>query len=72
LAKKNKYLYESAIEDFNRAIELDPKNSMAYSYRAIAKKSIGRFTEGIEDYTKQIELDPSNIAAYLSRGHARH
>ncbi|AEM20745.1 TPR domain-containing protein [Brachyspira intermedia PWS/A] len=60
--------YEEAIEDFNRAIKLDPNNSDAYLNRGISKSDLGNDKEAIEDFNRAIELEPDNSDAYLNRG----
>ena len=62
---------DGAIADFNRAIELDPKNDAPYFNRAQAKKLKNDKAGAIADYTKAIELGSTNPAAYNNRGNAR-
>jgi len=64
-------------------VKADPKNSMAYTYRAVANGKIALFkgvfsVSGIvnsvrEDCEKAISLDPNNAIAYyvLGRTHAK-
>lgn len=51
-------LYDKAIEDFTRTIELDPRYTDAYSNRGEAYAGKGLYDLAIEDYTKAIELEP--------------
>jgi len=60
-----------AIADFNRAIELDPKDDAAYYNRAQAKWLKKDAAGAIADYTRAIELGSTNPAAYNNRGNAR-
>jgi tetratricopeptide (TPR) repeat protein len=62
---------DGAIADFNRAIELDPKDDAPYFNRAQAKKLKNDNAGAIADYTKAIELGSTNPAAYNNRGNAR-
>ena len=57
-AKNSSGDYAGAIEDYTKAIELDPKFAVAYCNRGNAKDSSGDYAGAIEDYTKAIELDP--------------
>ena len=57
-----------AIEDFNKAIELDPENANTYYFRGHAYHNKGDHDRAIEDYNKTIELDPENANAYCNRG----
>jgi tetratricopeptide (TPR) repeat protein len=60
-----------AIADFNRAIELDPKDDAAYYNLAQAKWLKKDATGAITDYSRAIELGSTNPAAYNNRGNAR-
>ena len=63
-------LLERAIDDFSRAIELDPQLAGAYSYRAEAFHLKGLTDEAIRDSTKAIELGGSQQTigrAYTTR-----
>ena len=64
--------YAGAIEDFSRAIELDPKEWRIYGLRAEARKEAGDLDGAILDATKAIELNPSHPLAYASRASARN
>ena len=61
-------LYEQAITEFNKAIELDPEYAMAYNNRGNAYWNKGNFDRAIADYDKAIELDPEYAEAYGNRG----
>ncbi len=56
--------YEQAIEDYNKAIELDPDFAEAYYLRGVAYYVFDDPEQAIEDFTKAIELDP-NFASGL-------
>jgi len=62
---------DGAIADFDRAIELDPKDDAPYFNRAQAKWQKKDGTGAIADYTRAIELGSQNPAAYNNRGNAR-
>lgn len=62
---------DGAIADFNRAMELDPKNDAPYYNRAQAKKLKNDTAGAIADYTRAIELGSTNPAAYNNRANAR-
>ena len=61
-------LYTEAIEDYDRAIELDPDFKEAYNHRGLAKFYLNDFLGAISDYDKALELDPKFIEAYYNRG----
>ncbi len=60
--------YQDAIEDLDKAIELDPKLKNAYYGRGDVKYALGNFQDAIEDYNKAIELMPDYAKAYYGRG----
>lgn len=62
---------DGAIADFNRAVELNPKDDAPYYNRAQAKRLKNDTAGAIADYTKAIELGSTNPAAYNNRGNAR-
>jgi tetratricopeptide (TPR) repeat protein len=62
--------YDRAIDDFNKAITLNPKYALAYIGRGGAYFSIGENDRAIEDYSMAVQLMPANEIAYSSRGAA--
>jgi len=62
---------DGAMADFDRAIEIDPKDDAPYYNRAQAKRLKKDTTGAIADYTRAIELGSTNPAAYNNRGNAR-
>ncbi len=62
---------DGALADFNRTIELNPRDDAAYYNRAQAKRLKKDTVSAIADYTRAIELGSINPAAYNNRGNAR-
>jgi tetratricopeptide (TPR) repeat protein len=62
---------DGALADFDRAIELNPKDDAAYYNRAQAKRLKKDAGGAVADYTRAIELGSKNPAAYNNRGNAR-
>ena len=60
-----------AMADFSKAIEIDPKITVAYILRGIARQSNGELADAIADFSKAIELDPNEAVAYVNRGTAK-
>ena len=60
-----------AIEEFNRAIELDPDHVMAHVNRGNAQLQLRRFEEAIRDYDQVIKVAPEVPFVHLNRGNAR-
>jgi len=61
-------LYTESIEDYDRAIELDPRLKEAYNHRGLAKFYLNNFRGAISDYDKALELEPKFVEAYYNRG----
>lgn len=64
-------LYDSAIADFTKAIELDPKFHFAYNNRGIAFSRKKEFQAAIAGHSRTIELAPLEESGYTNRGIAR-
>lgn len=61
-------LYEQAIADFSRSIELNPQDSVAYNNRGLARaKGLQQYKESIADFTAAVDLDPQFAEAYDNR-----
>ena len=60
-----------AIQDFSRAIELDPKDAMNYSWRGGTYAGLQKYDLAIQDYGKAIEIDPKQSGFYAARGRIR-
>ncbi|MDJ0703403.1 MAG: tetratricopeptide repeat protein, partial [Leptolyngbyaceae cyanobacterium MO_188.B28] len=60
--------YKKALEDLNRAIELDPDYQWAITGRGITYQSMERYDEALADLNRAIELDPDYQWAITGRG----
>ncbi|MCG9134067.1 tetratricopeptide repeat protein [Candidatus Poribacteria bacterium] len=74
--------YEEGIKDYDKVIQLNPKNEIAYFDRGYAKYYLGKskadqgniaeaqadYQAAVEDYTEAIKLDPEYASVYNSRG----
>ena len=56
LPNKARAIWTAPIADFNRAIELDPKQPRAYMNRGFAKQAKGDHDGAIADYNRALEL----------------
>jgi Tfp pilus assembly protein PilF len=59
---------KEAINDFNKAIELDPGFADTYNLRGMVFMNEQKNSEAINDFNKAIELHPDNAHAYVNRG----
>lgn len=62
--------YDAAITDYNKAVELNPKEPDIYFSRGLAYFNKQSYTPAIADFDKVIELDPKEAMAYFKRGNA--
>ena len=60
--------YHKAIKCFDKAIEIDPKNAVAWIEKGYALNELGNLLEAIKCFDKAIEIDPKNIFAYRGKG----
>jgi len=58
--------YENALTEFNRALELQPNNSLARQYRANVYRRRGEWERSLADLQRAEELDPRD--AEIARG----
>lgn len=60
--------YEEAIEEYTRAIDVDPGLAAAYRYRGSAYLALEEYLQALDDFDRAIEIDPSFAEAHLGRG----
>ena len=61
---------EEPLQDFNEAINLDPKNPTAYHLRGMSFSNIFKSDQAILDFNEAIRLKPDFSEAYYERGAA--
>jgi tetratricopeptide (TPR) repeat protein len=59
---------DRAIQDYNKAIDLNSEDATAYNNRGSACAHKGDLDAAIQDYSKAIDLNPEDAAAYYNRG----
>ena len=64
-------LYDLAIANYNKAIQLEPNAANAYNNRGLAKARLGQHFAAISDFEKAIQLKPTLAEAYNNRGNAK-
>jgi len=61
-----------AMADYSKAIEIDPKNKLAYFNRGdLKKRLLVDYKGAIDDFSKAIEIDPNYTSAYYYRGETK-
>ncbi|MFD2567659.1 tetratricopeptide repeat protein [Pseudotenacibaculum haliotis] len=71
LIKSFSGLYNEALNDYNIAIEMDSKNSIAFNNRGYTYNIIEEYDKAINDFEKAILLDESFAYALNNRGFAK-
>ena len=59
---------DKAINDYNEAIRLDPKNAQAWSNRGNTQFEKGEYEKAINDYSEAIHLEPKEVFPWFNRG----
>lgn len=68
--RKNSLQLSDAIATYQRIIETDPTNAIAYQNIALVLMSQGKQLEAIAIYRKLLQLEPNNPVIYTSLGNA--
>jgi tetratricopeptide (TPR) repeat protein len=64
--------YEEGLDYFNRVIEQDPDNPMAYYNRGYCYYSMKEYDKAVTEFDKAIELNPRDSVSYLYKGIIRY
>ncbi len=59
--------YQRAMDDYNKALSLQPGNAFAYFNRANIKVRLKDYTGAIQDYSRAIEFEPGLAEAFFNR-----
>lgn len=60
--------YEQAVQDYTKALQVEPGNSYAYYNRGITRDRNGDYQGAVEDFSHAINLDPANADFFHNRG----
>ena len=63
--------HEDAIEDYTKAIEIEPNSVFAYRLRGDSKSKLGDYQGAINDYSKAIEIYPNKAYLYNYRSESK-
>jgi tetratricopeptide (TPR) repeat protein len=63
--------FDSAIKNYNKALELYPSNEGVYNNRGIAKISKKDVEGAIQDYNKALEINPGSTNTLMNRSNAK-
>lgn len=60
--------YPKAIEEYNKALEINSSYAVAYYNRSVAYTSIGKYEKAVTDCNKALQLNPRHAKSYHNRG----
>ena len=60
--------YESALFEYNQALDLDPDNPSGYNGRGVAYTGLSEYERAIEDFDHALALNPESASAFQNRG----
>jgi len=60
--------FDKAMENYEKAITLDPNDYLAYINRGVIFDKVGQFDRAIESYGKAMMSNPADYKAYYNRG----
>lgn len=63
--------FKEAIIDFNKALQVNPKDDQAFANRGKAKDELGVLQGALADLSKAIELNPGEHDYYIHRGNTK-
>ncbi|CAN6596574.1 hypothetical protein TRVA0_001S02960 [Trichomonascus vanleenenianus] len=63
--------YEGAVEEYTKAIRLDPDNPIYYTNRALALNKLKKYVDTIADCDSALEKDEKSFKAYYYKGLAQ-
>jgi Tfp pilus assembly protein PilF len=60
--------FDKAIENYDKAITLDPNDYLAYINRGAIFDKVGQLDKAIENFNKAVMVNPNDYAVYFNRG----
>ncbi|CAD8105549.1 unnamed protein product [Paramecium primaurelia] len=60
--------YDRAVEEYSKAISIDPQDFISYYNRAIAYHYLKNYDEAIKGFSYVIQINPNYAMAYFNRG----
>ena len=60
--------FSGAVEEYSKAIAIDPGYFKAFFNRGFALDKLGKLQEAAEDYSSALAIEPDNAYAYYNRG----
>ncbi len=63
--------YETALEDFEVSVALNPRHFRALGWRGVAWYKLNNYQQALEDFTKSLQIRPDFTELYQYRGMVR-
>jgi len=60
--------YQYAIQDYNQAIQINPRYLQAYNNRGLSYENLGEYQRAIQDFSQVIQINPQFAEGYSNRG----
>ena len=60
--------FQTAVEDYTRVLEFDPRALDAYVARGISEAGLHRDDDALRDFGRALSIDPTNVEALIQRG----
>lgn len=60
--------FEDALRHYDRVIELDPNNVIAWNNKGVIFFKMGRVEDALEAYDNALKIDPANLDAIRNKG----
>jgi eukaryotic-like serine/threonine-protein kinase len=60
--------HEEAIDNCDRALKINPKNSDAWAYRGLSLEILGRYEESVDSYDHALKINPEYFNVWVNRG----
>lgn len=67
--RRIKKQWNTALEDFNRAIELNPNMAEIYISRGLLYAVLERWDDALKDFNRAIKINPNSNVIYIYRGY---
>jgi tetratricopeptide (TPR) repeat protein len=62
--------YDEAIQAFNKAIEINPRNESTWISKGVALGNLGKYGEAVQAFDRAIEINPKNDVGWYLKGAA--
>jgi len=64
--------YEKALDDFNNAIQANPKNARAYTNRGLVYRMKEKYDKALEDFNTSVSIDALYVDGYFNRAQVHY